>query len=296
MQNWCHPFWTAVSVRVGAVSKSCSIHDIAKILAVYAMALPKDGTLIQMDATTAVKSGSSALIESCSMMYGKLLSVVDLRLRQTEGKAHLPLTNPELGSILSIFMSTSLLEGCNLTQGLMQRLIVRITSNPDFWTDDDMVLPLCQEKALNVSRQIGILDALERLGYRDRHANLCGFILNILAEKDMADQHKLCAIVKRLPSIKPKRMSNARLNTTLVNSLMRTQILFSPPVRLFSSVPEELSMAELTDLMDGLARLDANVTKIPLKEITDEFFNRSPECTPQQVQSHVPLHVCSWSV
>ena len=44
-------------------------------------------------------------------------------------------------------------------------------------------------------------------------------------------------------------------------------------------------MAELTDLMDGLAKLDANVTKIPLKEIADEFFDRSPECTPQQVRS-----------
>ena len=43
-------------------------------------------------------------------------------------------------------------------------------------------------------------------------------------------------------------------------------------------------MTELTDLVDALTKLDANVIGMSMKDILDEFFKRCTEATPQQVE------------
>ena len=52
---------------------------------------------------------------------------------------------------------------------------------------------------------------------------------------------------------------------------------------LFPVAPNELSMAESTDLVDGLTRLDENVIASGLKDMPDEFFKRCACATPQEI-------------
>ena len=105
----------------------------SEILSVYALAVPKQSNERE------IKIPSDELEESCRMMCSKLLSVLDLRLRQTEGKTHLPLGDSELKAILSIFKSASVLDGCDIAAPLQRRLVERIITNPDLWTEDNMV-------------------------------------------------------------------------------------------------------------------------------------------------------------
>lgn len=76
---------------------------------------------------------------SNEQLFSKLMSVLDLRLRQTEGKSHLTLGEMELKCMLSIFSSVADLNSCSISTPLIRRLLIRMTSNPQFWTEDHIV-------------------------------------------------------------------------------------------------------------------------------------------------------------
>ena len=76
------------------------------------------------------------------------------------------------------------------------------------------------------------------------------------------------------------------MNTTLFKSLScRHALSHTIVVQLvFLAAPNELSLAELSDLVDGLAKLDANVVASSVINIMNEFFKRCADTTPQQVE------------
>ena len=76
-------------------------------------------------------------------MCERLMKALDMRLRQVEGKEHFKLKAEELQHVLSILTSSSQLEGCVIYPPLLRRLLTRLMSNPEVWTEQDMVCVLC---------------------------------------------------------------------------------------------------------------------------------------------------------
>ena len=76
-------------------------------------------------------------------MCERLMKALDMRLRQVEGKEHFKLKAEELQHVLSILTSSSQLEGCVIYPPLLRRLLTRLMSNPEVWTEQDMVCVHC---------------------------------------------------------------------------------------------------------------------------------------------------------
>lgn len=116
-----------MSYQLASIAKSCHICDISRILAVYILAFPRG--------VKGVKRSNN----SNEQLFSKLMSVLDLRLRQTEDKSHLALGEMELKCVLSIFSSVADLNSCSISTPLIRRLLARMTSNPQLWTEDHIV-------------------------------------------------------------------------------------------------------------------------------------------------------------
>ena len=135
------PLWRLLSLRLDSVVKACSIADIARVLEVYAIALSSDADRDQSQPEVGNEAPKEleALQEAAAELFRNLLKLLDLRLRQTSGKEHLPLKESDLESLLKILCSIAQIQGCTPSKALIERLLIRATSDPELWTEESIV-------------------------------------------------------------------------------------------------------------------------------------------------------------
>lgn len=130
-----------MSICLGDVSRSCSIYDISRIFSAYALGMAKPISESEETPTLNVSNerGLDPLSKACESMFEKLLVVLDLRLRQIERKEHFPMGEKELESFLHIISGASKLKECIINRPLLDRVVKRVITVPDLWTEEKIV-------------------------------------------------------------------------------------------------------------------------------------------------------------
>ena len=113
-------------------------------MSTFLLSQPDDSRLVKRRKDASQRPLSSSAYKSAmKTMCEQLMKAIDMRLRQVEGKEHFELKPEELQHILSILATSSKLDGCVIYPPLLRRLVTRLKSNPDVWTEQDMVCIVC---------------------------------------------------------------------------------------------------------------------------------------------------------